>query len=64
MDSDDVDDDDEENDEEVVDDTKRGDLESKDLLTGAHSLLQGLGPFPFHGGESASERSAETGQTI
>ena len=52
------DDDDEEEDDEVVDDTECDGLESEDMLTGTHSSLQGSGPFPFHGGESASARSA------
>ena len=63
-DTDSDDDDDEEDDGEVVYDTEHGDLESKDLLTGARSLLYGLGPFPFHGGESMSVRPAEMGRTI
>ena len=52
------DDDDKEEDDEVVDDTERDGLESEDMLIGTRSSLQGSGPFPFHGGESASARSA------
>ena len=54
----------EEDDDEVVDDTERDGLESEDMLIGTRSSLQGLGPFPYHGGESISVRPTETGQTI
>ena len=53
--------DEEEDDDEVVNDNDRDDLESEDMLIGTRSSLQGLGPFPFHGEESASMRPAETG---
>jgi len=53
-DTDSDDDDDEVDDDELVADTEWDDLESKDTLIGIRSSLQGSGPFPFHGGESAS----------
>jgi N-acetylmuramic acid 6-phosphate (MurNAc-6-P) etherase len=54
----------EEDEEEVDADTERDDLESEDMLIGIHSSLQGSGPFPYHGGEGASERLVEMGRTV
>ena len=62
-DTDSDDDDDEEDDDEVVANTERDDLESKDMLAGIRSSLQGSGPLPYHEGESTSEGPVEMGRT-